>query len=380
MLGKLEREYAVFQLRFAAGSVDVLIAFDLLGAATDAQLRGASVDRTIVIGSASPTPTGKMVLHPTVAYPELDDLAGRLNAISRADLNRYAPVFELVTGLFGDTTTANVFLLGVAHQAGVLPVSTISLERAISLNGVAVDRNLAAFAWGRQWIIDPDSVATASGVHTLVEGAAEPLDPIAMRAADLVAYQSQEYSQLYLDRIETLRAAGASAETIDAFAIHLHKLMAYKDEYEVARLLLAPEARAAAEAIAGEGARVQWQLHPPMLRALGMKSKISLGRWATPLMVGLRAGRRLRGTPFDLLGMTKLRRIERALAGEYADSITVLVRANAPASVTLEAAGLPELVRGYESIKLESLVHYRARLAEFMNPAGSAEPDSVPAD
>jgi len=78
--------------------------------------------------------------------------------------------------------------------------------------------------------------------------------------------------------------------------------------------------------------------------------------------------------------MTKLRRIERALAGEYADSITVLVRANAPAAVTLEAAGLPELVRGYESIKLESLVHYRARLAEFMNPAGSAEPDSVPAD
>jgi indolepyruvate ferredoxin oxidoreductase len=289
-------------------------------------------------------------------------------------------VFELVTGLFGDTTTANVFLLGVAHQAGVLPVSTISLERAISLNGVAVDRNLAAFTWGRQWIIDPDSVAKAAGAHTLVEGAAEPLDPIAMRAADLVAYQSQEYSQRYLDRIETLRAAGASAETIDAFAIHLHKLMAYKDEYEVARLLLAPEARAAAEAIAGEGARVQWQLHPPMLRALGMKNKISLGRWATPLMVGLRAGRRLRGTPFDLLGMTKLRRIERALAGEYADSITVLVRANAPASVTLEAAGLPELVRGYESIKLESLVHYRARLAEFMNPAGSAEPDSVPAD
>ncbi len=364
----------------AAGSVDVLIAFDLLGAATDAQLRGASVDRTIVIGSASPTPTGKMVLHPAVAYPALDDLAGRLNATSRADLNRYAPVFELVSGLFGDTTTANVFLLGVAHQAGVLPVSTLSLERAISLNGVAVDRNLAAFGWGRQWIIDPDSVAKAAGVHTSVGAAAEPLDPIAMRAADLVAYQSQAYSQLYLDRIETLRTAGALAETIDAFAINLYKLMAYKDEYEVARLLLAPQARAEAEAIAGEGARVQWQLHPPMLRALGMKNKISLGRWATPLMVGLRAGRRLRGTPFDLLGMTKLRRIERALAGEYADAVTLLVRANAPAVVTLEAAGLPELVRGYESIKLESLVHYRARLDAFMNPSGSAEIDSVSAD
>jgi len=318
-----------------------------------------------------------MVLNPAVPYPELDHLAGRLNATSRADLNRYAPVFELVTGLFGDTTTANVFLLGVAHQAGVLPVSTISLERAISLNGVAVERNQAAFAWGRQWIIDPESVAKAAGVDASSEAAAEPMDPIAMRAADLVAYQSQTYSQLYLNRIETLRAAGASAETIDAFATNLYKLMAYKDEYEVARLLLAPEARAAAEAIGGEGARVQWQLHPPMLRALGMKNKISLGRWATPLMVGLRAGRRLRGTPFDLPGRTKLRRIERALSGEYADAITLLVRANAPAAVTLEAAGLPELVRGYESIKLDSLVQYRARMASLLNPSGSVEPDAA---
>ena len=350
----------------AAGGVDVMLAFDLLGAATDAQLRGASPERTVVIGSVSSTPTGKMVLNPSVPYPEVGDLERRLDACSRADHNRYAPVADLVAGLFGDTTTANVFLLGVAHQSGVLPLSTVSLERAIVLNGVAVERNLTALGWGRQWVIDAGSVEKAAGIIGAAPASLEPMDVITMRSTDLVAYQSNSYARRYVDRVDAVRAAGATAEVIDAFAINLYKLMAYKDEYEVARLLLAPEARAAAEAVGGAGARVQWQLHPPMLRALGMKNKLKLGRWAAPLLVALRAGRRLRGTPFDVPGWSNLRRIERSLAGEYVDAVMRLLRDGAAPELILEVAELPDLVRGYESIKLANVVIYRDRLAELL--------------
>ena len=362
----------------AAGEVDVLLAFDLLGAATDTQLRGASSDRTIVIGSSSSTPTGSMVLNPSVPYPGLNVLEQRLDACSRSELNRYVPVIDLVTGLFGDTMTANIFLVGVAHQAGVLPVSGASLQRAIELNGVAVESNLAAFAWGRQWAIEPAAVSVAAGLVPSASTVVANPDPIAMRADDLVSYQSQRYSKLYLTRVDALRQirvgdSGPADEVVESFALNLYKLMAYKDEYEVARLLLAPEARAAVEAVGGPGARVQWQLHPPLLRSLGMQRKITLGRWATPLLAGLRSARRLRGTPLDVAGWTGLRRIERSLAVDYVDAVMGLARSGASTETMLEFVGLPDIVRGYESIKEANIVTYRKRMAEIVAASPSRE-------
>ena len=369
---RLSRQEPQGSNKAAAGGVDVMLAFDLLGAASTSQLKSASAERTIVIGSASPTPTGKMVLHPGVAYPARTELEDRLDANSRAALNRYAPANEVTSGLFGDTATANMFLVGVAFQAGVLPISPGNLERAIELNGVAVERNLAALRWGRQWIIDPHSVSTAAGISSDDGGDhsgedAVGSDPIALRADDLIGYQSGAYSRRYLAVIEEIRAGGVSPELLDAIARNLYKLMAYKDEYEVARLLLAPEAKQAAEAVGGKGARVQWQLHPPMLRTLGMKNKLKLGRWATPLLIGLRAGRRLRGTPLDLPGMSTLRRTERKLAGEYADMMKHLVSSGKEAAVVLEIAELPDMIRGYESIKANNIAAYRLRLAELLS-------------
>ena len=349
----------------ASGEVDVLLAFDLLGAASDAQIKGASAKRTVVIASSSATPTGAMVLQPALAYPTQNELQARLDSCSRASLNRYAPASDLVSGLFGDNTMANIFLVGVAHQAGALPISSRSLERAIELNGVAVERNLAAFNWGRQWIVDPGSVAAAAGIERPPAGSAA-VDLIAQLAQDLVDYQSSAYSQRYLAVIEEVRASGAADDLVNTVARNLHKLMAYKDEYEVARLLLLPQSKAAAEAIGGPGARVQWNLHPPLLRALGMQKKLQLGRWSTPLLIGLRAARRLRGTPLDLPGYTKLRRAERALIREYVDNLTRMVRSGAdPQRIQLVAA-LPEMIRGYESIKERNIVAYHDRLAELL--------------
>ena len=147
-----------------SSGVDCLLAFDLLVAASDTHRIGADASRTIVVGSVASTPTGAMVAHPTTPYPDLGALTGRLDEVSRADHNRFVDAAALATGLFGDATTANILLLGVAVQAGAIAVSPPAIERAIELNGVAVARNVAAFRWGRRWAAFPAEVEQAAGI------------------------------------------------------------------------------------------------------------------------------------------------------------------------------------------------------------------------
>jgi indolepyruvate ferredoxin oxidoreductase len=161
-------------------------------------------------------------------------------------------------------------------------------------------------------------------------------------------------------------------------ARNLYKLMAYKDEYEVARLSLDPQLTASITAQFGEGARYRYQLHPPVLRALGMTSKIGLGPWFRPGFRLLAAGRRLRGTPFDLFGRTQVRRTERTLVSEYRAVVGQLLSGLTTANhaLAVEIAGLPDLVRGYEEIKLRNVTAYRDRSAELLGrfSAGSRSP------
>ena len=153
-----------------------------------------------------------------------------------------------------------------------------------------------------------------------------------------------------------------------AVARNLYKLMAYKDEYEVARLSLDPQLTADITAQFGEGARYAYRLHPPVLRSLGMTSKISLGPWFRPGFRLLAAGRRLRGTPFDPFGRTRVRRTERSLVSEYQAVIGQLLTGLTTANhaLAVEIAGLPDLVRGYEEIKLGNVATYRDRTADLL--------------
>jgi indolepyruvate ferredoxin oxidoreductase len=356
------------------GMVDLYLAFDLLVGASESHLVGASPDRTVVIGSVSPTPTGAMVVHPEIGQPSAAALRRRLDGVSRADVNRYVDAAAIVEAMFGDVTVTNLFLVGVAVQAGGLALRPESIERAVELNGVAVDRNIEAFRWGRRWVVDPEAVRAAAGLDP--KGTAAERDPVEVRTSDLAAYQSKRLAGSYRAVVDRVRAregevAPGSIALTDAVVRNLHKLMAYKDEYEVARLLLAPEARAAAEAVAGPGAKVTWQLHPPVLRAMGMKRKVALGRWATPAFGVLRGMRRLRGHWFDPFGHTEVRKLERALVPEYLGAVDRLL-AGLRADNVVEAAAiaeLPDQVRGYEHLKLERAAVYRAeldrRLARF---------------
>jgi indolepyruvate ferredoxin oxidoreductase len=356
--------------RANSAGVDCFLAFDLLVAASDTHRTGARRDRTIVIGSAAPTPTGAMVAEPTTPYPELDLLTGRLAEVSRSEANRFPNAAAITSGLFGDAVTANMFLLGVAVQAGAIPIRPAAIERAIELNGVAVERNVTGFRWGRRWYTVPDEVEQAAGVVSHPQP--ETLDDLIERlAADLTDYQSARYAARFRRVVATARQAeqridAASLGFTDAVARNLHKLMAYKDEYEVARLLLLPESRAAYETVGGPRTKVTWRLHPPSLRALGRTSKMKFGPRSAPMFKALRAAKIVRGTPVDPFRWAEVRRIERAMIPEYvravarlADKLTAANHAEAAA-----IAALPDQVRGYEGVKLPRAKRYREELAE----------------
>lgn len=366
------------------GGADVLLAFDLLAATGPGVLDAADAGRTILIASTTETPTGSMIGQPDLAYPELDDLADRLGAATDPARNQYVDAAGLTEELLGSTASANIYLLGVAVQAGTIPVDPGKIEEAITLNGVAVDANLSAFRHGRAWILEPsfpDETVASTGV-TPTEVAVPPLpkklaqrcesfgevigEITSMLAADLVGYQNASYAQRFLDLVERAATHGDDGLT-EAVARSYHKLLAYKDEYEVARLLLSPESKAAAEAVGGADAKASWRLHPPMLKALGMDSKLSVPvKIGTPAMAALAHGKRLRGTKFDPFARAEVRKVERALIEEFESSIdTVLSRLSGGTIEIVEATRIAELamqVRGYEDRKLARAAEFRAAL------------------
>ena len=349
--------------------VDCLLAFDLLVGASDSNLTGVRADRTVVIASTDAVPTGQMVTHPDIPLPDGADLIERVAQVSRSGENRFLDAADLAEGLLGSTTTANILLLGAAVQAGAVPVPVDAIEQAITLNGVAVDTNLTAFRWGRAWAVDAEAVERAAGVSAPT--GPESIDDLVDRLTDdLTDYQSAEYASRFRSVVEqsqaTERARGIdSTRYSEAVARNLHKLMAYKDEYEVARLLLDDAAIEDYRSVGGPRTTITYHLHPPIMRSLGLHHKLKLKRSAVPALRVLRASKRLRGTMADPFRWAKVRRVERAMIPEFIDAIATLNRrlGNDNYDESVEIAALPDGVRGYEDIKLPRAAAYRAELA-----------------
>ncbi|MFB4277652.1 MULTISPECIES: indolepyruvate ferredoxin oxidoreductase family protein [unclassified Nonomuraea] len=358
-------------VRASRGGADVLIGFDVLGAAADATLAVAARERTVAVLNTSVVPTAAMVTG-RVPVPGHAAAVARVESATREQV--CVDAHALSEALFGDHMPANLLLLGAAYQQGCLPVSAASIERAIELNRASVEQNLAAFRWGRAVVSHPEAVRAA--VLPGAEPEPEGLDDVvARRVADLTGYQNATYARTYAEDVRQVTAlaverAGeeAGAAIALAYARGLHKLMAYKDEYEVARLHLDPAERERREREFGADAVVSVLLHPPVLRAMGMKRKIKVRRSAGVLFRGLRAARVLRGTAFDVFGRAEVRRVERELVTEYRELVrTALTRLTpATAAAVTEIAGLPDLVRGYEDIKLARVAEFRARASEAL--------------
>ncbi|WP_431926499.1 indolepyruvate ferredoxin oxidoreductase family protein [Amycolatopsis tucumanensis] len=368
--------------KLAAGECDLYLACDPLVAADPAHLTVADRDRTVAVVSTSEIPTGRMIIDTAVSFPDQSSIRSVLDGATAR--RHYVDARAAAEALFGDDQFANILQLGAAYQTGVLNVSAAAIEQAIEINGTAVAANLQAFRRGRQLVADPDALVTELAPAPAAPGTTA--DPAAVRRVrslvraeggelarlldvripDLIAYQDEEYARAYAEFVEQVRGRAGDGAVTEAVARNLYKLMAYKDEYEVARLSLDPALRAEIEAEFGPGARYAHRFHPPVLRALGLNRKIALGPWAQPVLRLLRAGRRLRGTRFDLFGYARVRRVERQLITEYRDAISKALRvaeANEPA--LLELAELPDVVRGYEDIKLANVAVYRQRQAEL---------------
>jgi indolepyruvate ferredoxin oxidoreductase len=402
---RLSRTQATATSRLGEGQADLLLAFDQLVAASEKGMLTAHPDRTTVVGSTAATPTGEMITHPEVELPTMADLAERIAGGTRSEAQFWADAASVTEDLFGNTTAANLFVVGMAFQAGCLPIAADRIEEAIRLNGVALEANLAAFRWGRLQIADPSRVdrarhgeiaerpigaeiadssrsASAGGagtVNSLAPAIVARIERLAGEeelCADLTRMGSERVAWgglrvldewlVFLERTSSIeeRVRPGSRRLLRVVAENAYKLTAYKDEYEVARLMLDPEGTRAAREIAGRGGRLAWKLHPPLLRAFGLRGKISIGFWAAPLFRLLAAGRMLRGTPFDPFGGASVRRVERELARQYREVIDrVLERlSERNFAAVVEMAGLPDQVRGYEDLKLERVAAYRSAL------------------
>ncbi|MGP4015908.1 indolepyruvate ferredoxin oxidoreductase family protein [Saccharopolyspora sp. 5N708] len=386
---KITAEPVVQAPKLVAGECDLYLACDLLVGADPVHLAAADPGRTTAVVSSTEVPTGRMIVDTGVSFPTQSGIRAALDDASARAF--YLDARGLAEALFDDDQFANILQLGAAYQCGSLRLSAASIERAIELNGTAVAANIQAFRRGRQAVADPDALraeitpappaapapsAAARRVRALVDAEedGELARLLDIRIPDLVEYQSESYARGYAEFVEQVRRHGSDAVT-EAVARNLHKLMAYKDEYEVARLSLDERLLADIEAQFGAGSRYAFRLHPPVLRALGLNRKISLGPWFRPVLRLLRAMRRVRGTRLDPFGYAKVRRIERALIEEYRSTVSqALATPHHP--VVLELAELPDLIRGYEEVKLANVAAYRQKLAELRETLETRNPVS----
>jgi indolepyruvate ferredoxin oxidoreductase len=362
--------------KLADGECDLYLGCDSLVATDGGNLRVADPGRTVAVVSTTEVPTGQMVVNTGQRFPARGQVTSAVEGSVRSA--RFLDAAGLARQLFDDEQYANMLLVGVAYQAGALPIGAEAIEHAIRLNGVATEANIAAFRRGRLSVSGPASERPREGPEGEPSSLAQLL---AVRVPELTAYQDAAYAEQYKDLVEQVRAREAAVAGGDLLArtvaANLFKLAAYKDEYEVARLSLDPALNSRIEEQFGRGARYAYRLHPPVLRSLGMQRKISLGPWFRPAFRSLVAMRRLRGTAFDPFGRTEVRREERALLAEYRDVIARLAEGLTAANHAraVEIAGLPDLVRGYEDVKLRAVAAYRARMAELLaefSPGGGS--------
>ena len=381
--------------KVSSGGSDLYLGFDLLVATDPVNLDKAESGRTIAVVSTSQIPTGQMVADPGVHFPEVATTLMSIDRVTRKDANVYIDALGMAEGLFDDHMAINPILLGTAYQAGALPITAGSIERAIRLNGVAVDMNVLAFRWGRMAVVDAAQVevavkrasgqvaevrALSAEARALVDAAGvsgEARRLLEVRVPELIAYQNAAYARRYVDFVahvrgeEERRAPGRTGVT-EGVARHLFKLMAYKDEYEVARLHLEAALEARLPARFGQPVRFFWHLHPPLLRAMGLTRKIVLGAWFTPAFKALAAMKGLRGTAFDPFGKARVRRVERELIAEYRGLVDAALARLTPDThdVAVAVALLPDEIRGFEDVKLESVARVRDRAAQLLAQFG----------
>ncbi|MBM3265492.1 MAG: indolepyruvate ferredoxin oxidoreductase family protein [candidate division Zixibacteria bacterium] len=393
-----------------AGTCDLYLAADIVGAVNPANLQVAAPDRTVAIVSRSAIPTAEMVYNPQMPHADIDHMERVINTCTRAEDNLFIDAQEYAVKLFDNHIVANMFHLGVAYQAGRIPLRADNIERAIQLNGQSVETNLQAFRWGRMAVQDrarldaliappPDTDALLRDrvgqiadttlcreLTACIPVTEEPFFSMwRLRVADLIAYQDAACAKRYVETVARIFEADRQNGGEDhsylltyRVAFMMYKLMAYKDEYEVARLLTGSGEQKIRDKFDGK-TDLSYHLHPPFLRALGLKQKIRLGSWFRPMLCLMARLKFLRGTVFDPFGRTSARREERELVAWYErltdEALRRLNTQNYPKIV--ELLGIPDRIRGYEEVKRRSVEQTKRQAERLLAALDEKSPKTV---
>jgi indolepyruvate ferredoxin oxidoreductase len=363
-----ERAEDIRTTRVGMAGADLIIGCDPIvtaGAETVLRMREG---RTHVALNSHSTPTAAFVKNADWANPADACAAEIAKAVGPAGVGAFN-ADQAAIALMGDSIYTNPILLGYAWQKGWIPLGRASLLRAIELNGVAVESNQAAFEWGRRAAHDPAALEKLLAPAQVIEfKKRETLETLVARRAEfLTAYQNRAYADSYRQFVEKVRLAemalGKTSLT-EAVARYLFKLMAYKDEYEVARLHAETGFQARIAAMFEGDYKINFHLAPPALARRNEKGELQKRKFGPGMLVAFRVLARLkglRGTPLDLFGRTPERRVERALIGQYRASIEqVLASLTADNhGLAVEIARIPEQIKGFGHVKDRNLVAAR---------------------
>ena len=362
-------------VRIAAGGANLLLGCDLLVAASREALTCVEHGVTKAVINSQLAPTAAFVLDPDIDLDASAIERALCAAVGEAGV-QLVDGTALTAALLGDSIAANLFMLGYAFQKGLVPLSLAAIERAIEINGVAIDSNRHAFAFGRLTAHDRGRAQElAQPVLHVAQQEPQHLDTLVeRRAAFLTDYQDARYARRYRDAVAAIAAAEKArtpgrGELARAVARNLFKLMAYKDEYEVARLYTDGTFTAKLRHQFEGRLRVELHLAPPALArrdpVTGFAQKRAYGPWIFTLLKALARLRRLRGTPFDIFGGSRERREERALIAQYETILREIAAAltHENHALAAEIARLPEEMRGFGHIKARNVEKAKAREA-----------------
>ncbi|HSB25418.1 MAG TPA: DUF6537 domain-containing protein, partial [Burkholderiaceae bacterium] len=344
---------------------------------------------TYVALNSHATPTAAFVANPNWEFPQGGCEAALQAAVGPSKLG-LLDADQVAVQLLGDSIYTNPLLLGYAWQQGQVPLSRAALLRAIELNGVQVENNKAAFEWGRRCAHDYAAVSALFKATQVIEFVKKPsLDEMITRRVEfLTAYQDADYAAQYRAYVAKVRAAeaGASATSTrltEAVARYLFKLMAYKDEYEVARLHTDPQFTAKIESMFEGEYKLVHHLAPPLTAKRNEKGELvkrPYGPWMRKGFEKLAKLKGLRGTPLDVFGYSAERKTERRLIGEYKASMDEVLRSGIATperlALAIEIARIPEDIRGYGHVKVRHLAAARSKwdalMAQWRGGGGQA--------
>jgi indolepyruvate ferredoxin oxidoreductase len=385
-----EKPADIHAIRIAARGADLVLGGDIVVAGTKKVLAAVEPGMTTMVVNRAEVLPGEFTRNPEFSLPT-ERLRRAIATATGGEAFHLVDALRIANAIAGQSIAANMVMLGYAYQIGALPLSAAAIERAIELNGESAEMNKTAFRWGRQAAAHPNAVEklTTPAPETVSNARHLSLsfdETVARRVDFLTAYQDASYAARYRDWVEKVKDAEAAKTPrkcglAEAVARNLFKLMAYKDEYEVARLYSNGEfLRQVASDFDGEKLRFEFHLAPPLLArrdpATGQPRKMTFGPWMLKVFGVLARFKFLRGTAFDPFGYGAERRTERGLIADYEATLSEALAKLTPANhhLAVGLAAIPEKIRGFGHVKMRHLATAKADEATLLDQLRAGSP------